>query len=161
MWTVISFISVFLYSIIGRSLVMGLLIRGDPKRKSIRDSVDKNKVKNRPVAVWQFIFGTIREKSTYQSHKNTAMNAVICEKSTCESCKNTPVNTVILHPAVCVCDVVNKAGMHGRSIHLCHEGNFFQSSLGLGKSEPTWLCLEELQLEARNCFCCRNRIKQP
>ena len=42
---------------------------------------------------------------------------LVCQKQKSESCENRSVNAVVLDPAICVCDVINKAGTSGTSVY--------------------------------------------
>ena len=59
---------------------------------------------NTRTAVFSRFYSLVSFKSAFKRHKNTAMS------------------TAILFPAVCVCDLMNKAGTFGRSVYYVPSG---------------------------------------
>ena len=86
-----------------------------------------------------------RKKDVQQAFQS--IHGQICENSSVESLKNTAVAADIVSFLVCVCDVMNKAGVCGSSVYQVRSHSYFCSSLV--ESEPTWLRPEKLKVEAR------------
>ena len=88
----------------------------------------------------------MREKKTY-SRLFSRFMVKSAKNSSVESLKNTAVAADIVSFLVCVCDVMNKAGVCGSSVYQVRSHSYFCSSLV--ESEPTWLRPEKLKVEAR------------
>jgi len=70
----------------------------------------------------------------------------LVKKSTFQNRETTPVSAAILNPAVCISDVIGKAGMFVNSVKYVKKQTFRSS---LVKREATWQRLKELSMKQK------------